>query len=146
MILRRNRKAQSVIEYAILLAVVISAFLLLQGIVKRGVSGAGKEAATRMGEEYAVGGTTTLEQRTKTGDTTIIEESGSDATLADFLDDSPLAGQTLQETITGGAHSYSKREGDEYTTTEEKKAESLKDEKYRYDSLGTTAVDDFDLP
>ena len=41
---------------------------------------------------------------------------------------------------------YSRREGDNYTTTDEKAAEALRDEKYRYNDLGTRAVDDFDLP
>ena len=143
--LYRNRKAQSLIEYAILLAVVIAAFMLLQGVIKRGVSGSGYEAATRMGEQYAVGGTTTYEDRTKTGDTTIIEESGSDETLADFLEGTPLADVDPTETLASGAHTFSTRQGDEYTTTSESKSISLADEKYRWDDLESTEVEDFTL-
>ena len=79
--LYKNRRAQSMIEYAILLAVVISAFLLLQAIVKRGVSGGINDAASRMGDQYSVSNSVIQETRAMAEgeDHIIVEEGGIDS-------------------------------------------------------------------
>jgi hypothetical protein len=47
-----NRKGQSTVEYALIIAVVVAGLLLMQHYVKRGYSGRLKTAADDMGEQY----------------------------------------------------------------------------------------------
>jgi uncharacterized protein (UPF0333 family) len=47
-----NRKGQSTLEYALIIAVVVAGLLLMQHYVKRGYSGRLKTAADDMGEAY----------------------------------------------------------------------------------------------
>lgn len=54
----RERKAQSTLEYAILIGVVVAALIGMQTYIKRGYSGKLKESADQMGEQYSPGHTT----------------------------------------------------------------------------------------
>jgi len=47
-----NRKGQSTLEYALIIAVVVAGLLLMQHYVKRGYSGRLKSASDEMGEQY----------------------------------------------------------------------------------------------
>ncbi|MBI3991048.1 MAG: hypothetical protein HY350_02755 [Candidatus Omnitrophica bacterium] len=47
-----NRKGQSTVEYALVIAVVVAGLLLMQHYVKRGYAGRLKSAADEMGEQY----------------------------------------------------------------------------------------------
>lgn len=47
-----NRKGQSTLEYALIIAVVVGGLLLMQHYVKRGYAGRLKGAADQMGEQY----------------------------------------------------------------------------------------------
>ncbi|MFA5357039.1 MAG: hypothetical protein WC301_06555 [Candidatus Omnitrophota bacterium] len=47
-----NRKGQSTLEYALIIAVVVAGLLLMQHYVKRGYSGRLRSAADDMGEQY----------------------------------------------------------------------------------------------
>jgi len=47
-----NRKGQSTLEYALIIAVVVGGLLLMQHYVKRGYSGRLKSASDEMGEQY----------------------------------------------------------------------------------------------
>ena len=47
-----NRKGQSTLEYALIIAVVVAGLLLMQHYVKRGYSGRLKSASDDMGEQY----------------------------------------------------------------------------------------------
>ncbi|MBM3248817.1 MAG: hypothetical protein FJZ10_05320 [Candidatus Omnitrophica bacterium] len=151
--LLRNRSAQSVIEYAILLAIVISAFLLLQGIVKRGVSGGINDAASRMGEQYSVTSTAYREKREMTGavDQVITEETGtsmSDTTLTGIL--TATGGAIHADSVKGsvdlGAHNITQRLNQNFTSTTESKTEGAKQEKYKFSDAQDHTVDDFALP
>ena len=51
----RNRKAQSTLEYAILIAVVIGAVLIMQTYMKRGVQGRLRSASDDIGEQFSPG-------------------------------------------------------------------------------------------
>ena len=51
----RKKKAQSTLEYAVLIIIVIGALLSIQVYIKRGVSGRLKSAADDIGEQYSVG-------------------------------------------------------------------------------------------
>ena len=47
-----NKKAQSTLEYAILIIIIIAALLSLQVYVKRGIQGRLKSATDDVGEQY----------------------------------------------------------------------------------------------
>ncbi len=123
--LYKNRRAQSMIEYAILLAVVISAFLLLQAIVKRGVSGGINDAASRMGDQYSVSNSVIQETRAMAEgeDHIIVEEGGIDSSddlmtdlIADAAADAGVADYDIVGAIDRGANSISSRVGHGYST------------------------------
>ena len=46
------RKAQSTLEYTILLIIIIAAFMTMQSYVKRGVQGRWKQSVDDLGEQY----------------------------------------------------------------------------------------------
>lgn len=53
----RNRKAQSITEYAVLSGVVIMAIVLMQVYLKRSVQGKFKDTADQIGEQFSTGET-----------------------------------------------------------------------------------------
>ena len=53
-----KRRAQSTLEYALVIAVVVGALVAMQVYVKRGVQGRLKSAADDIGEQYSPGNTT----------------------------------------------------------------------------------------
>jgi len=53
-----KRRAQSTLEYALIVAVVVGALIAMQVYVKRGLQGRLKSAADDMGEQYSPGHTT----------------------------------------------------------------------------------------
>jgi len=50
-----NRKGQSTVEYALIIAVVVAGLLLMQHYVKRGYAGKLKSASDEMGEQFDPG-------------------------------------------------------------------------------------------
>jgi len=51
----RKRKAQSTLEYAVLIIIVIGALLSIQQYLKRGLQGRMRQAADDIGDQYSVG-------------------------------------------------------------------------------------------
>jgi len=56
--LKRFRKGQSTLEYALIIAVVAGALIAMQVYIKRGVQGKLKSTADEIGEQYSPGYTT----------------------------------------------------------------------------------------
>lgn len=52
-----NKKAQSTLEYAILIIIIIGALLSIQVYIKRGVQGRLKQAADDIGDQFSDGNT-----------------------------------------------------------------------------------------
>lgn len=150
--LLKVRKAQSMIEYAILLAIVISAFLLLQGIVKRGVQGSLNDAAGRMGDQYSVTGTTTSEGRARLQDASIVEETGTSAgdIPDEFLEGpgSSIVAADIVGTVDKGAHNRVGRFGESFGQTNKSLTETVDLEGYRQSDLDalSTPVTDYENP
>ena len=48
----RNRSGQSVVEYAVMIAVVIAALLIIQIYMRRGVQGKLRESTDQVGEQF----------------------------------------------------------------------------------------------
>jgi len=53
-----NRKGQSTLEYAVLIAVVVAALIAMQTYIKRGVQGKFKQASDDIGEQFSPGAST----------------------------------------------------------------------------------------
>ena len=85
-----NKKGQSTLEYAILIAVITAGLLVVQGYVKRGIQGRLKASTDDIGEQFSPGslsGTLTTtsnknytENKNTTGKTTTVTNSQSQLT------------------------------------------------------------------
>ena len=82
--LRINRRGQSALEYAVLLAVIVAALVAMQVYVKRAASGRLKESADDLGSQYDA-------RHTDVDETTMTTAEVHEATGTD--------GTTVQETI-----------------------------------------------
>ncbi|MCU0666751.1 MAG: hypothetical protein MUF05_06630 [Candidatus Omnitrophica bacterium] len=58
MFMRDSEKAQSTLEYAVIIAVVVAALIAMQTYFKRGVQGKIREASDQIGEQFSPGQTT----------------------------------------------------------------------------------------
>ena len=56
----RKKKAQSTLEYAVLIIIVIGALLSIQVYIKRGVQGRLKSATDDIGDQFSVGNTNVI--------------------------------------------------------------------------------------
>ena len=62
-----NRKGQSTMEFAILIAIVVGALLVMQIYLKRGIQGKLRSSADNIGEQYSAGCTTSKYTTTQIG-------------------------------------------------------------------------------
>lgn len=69
----KQRKAQSTLEYAVIVAVVIGALLAMQTYIKRGVQGRLRSSTDNIGDQYSAGSTTA--KYTTTEETSINQET-----------------------------------------------------------------------
>lgn len=145
--LLRKKTAQSMIEYAILLAVVISAFLLLQAIIKRGVSGGLNEAAGRFGDQYSVTNTASIDKRVANADQVIMEETGTDTNINAFLGGAgPSIGTgELQHAYDKSAYNVTTRKGQDITSETRAETDFAKGEAYRFSDSDDDWAEDFSL-
>lgn len=82
-----NKKAQSTLEYAVVIAVVVGALIAIQIYMKRGVQGKLRESADQVGEQFEASDTevdittdqtgTTIQTTTTDGVTRVQAVSGS---------------------------------------------------------------------
>ena len=106
----RRNTGQSIVEYAILLGVVITALLIMQLFIKRSYQGGLKESADKIGEQFSASGTTTKQNRAMTSDQNIVEGVATTATINTFK---PTAlTENAQDALGSGVYSYSQRTGD----------------------------------
>jgi Flp pilus assembly pilin Flp len=59
MFIRSKKRAQSTLEYAVIIAVVVGALIAMQVYVKRGLQGRLRQATDDIGDQFAPGVTTT---------------------------------------------------------------------------------------
>jgi len=80
-----KRRAQSTLEYALIIAVVVGALIAMQVYVKRGLQGKLKDSADQIGEQYSPGYTTgMIETQTDTTTSESLENgvTSTDSTTA----------------------------------------------------------------
>jgi len=56
--MKNDKKAQSTLEYAVVIVCVVAALLAIQVYIKRGIQGRLRSSADSIGEQYAPGNTT----------------------------------------------------------------------------------------
>lgn len=71
--LRLNKKAQSTLEYALLIGVIVAGLIFMQMYMKRGYMGKLRESSDQLGDQYSPDYTT--------GKTTITKESTTSETV-----------------------------------------------------------------
>lgn len=49
-----HKKGQSTLEYAIIIAVIVGAFIIMQAFIKRAVEGRLKQAGDQIGEQFSI--------------------------------------------------------------------------------------------
>jgi hypothetical protein len=145
-----KRKGQSILEYAILLAVVIAVLLIMQAFVKRGYQGSLKSSSDKMGEQFSAGGTTIKEEQSMAGDQDIITEVGTTGEVMSQFGGQIPEGVEIQGTLDRGAYSLNTRTGGVVTAETQSKTESAKREgarleEYQDETLGDNFTDP-DLP
>lgn len=72
MFIRLNKKAQSTLEYGVIIAVIVAALVAMQVYLKRGVQGRLRQASDDIGEQFSPGytsGTTTTKSDVKSTET-----------------------------------------------------------------------------
>jgi len=83
--MRLNKRAQSLLEYSILFAVVLSAILIMQFYIKRGYQGRLKKEADTVSQQYSPGHTTSI--------ITTNTQSTSRSTVVDGINLTVIGGQ-----------------------------------------------------
>lgn len=80
-----NKKAQSTLEYAIIIAVVVGTLLAIQVYVKRGIEGRARSSVDNIGDQFSAGDTTS---KYTTEETTSVtkEDLGTDGTFGGAVD------------------------------------------------------------
>jgi len=77
----RKRKAQSTVEYAILIIIVIGALLSMQAYIKRGVHGRLRSATDDIGEQFEPGATNYIQTVTSSSTTQDTYNAGATSSV-----------------------------------------------------------------
>lgn len=81
MFIRLNkRRAQSTLEYGVVIAVIVAGLVAMQVYIKRGMQGRLKQASDDIGEQFSPGYTTGMTTSTSTVDSTEVVMGGTNPT------------------------------------------------------------------
>jgi uncharacterized protein (UPF0333 family) len=94
--LRLNKKAQSTLEYALLIGVVVAGLIAMQMYLKRGYQGRLRESSDQIGEQYSPDYTTS--KTTVTKESTTQETVKGKVTRTEFIEPEKVT-QTSEEKI-----------------------------------------------
>ena len=146
MFIRKARKGQSILEYALLIGIIAVGLLIMQNFIKRGFQGGLKDRADQMGEQFSASGTQIHRSRSMETDQLITEESGTAAgtAIGDFVDSGDREGFT-GKALDMGAYSLSKRSGGKSTTAQKQTTESATQEKYKWSDYSDLEADQSDF-
>jgi hypothetical protein len=102
------KQAQSILEYAILIAIVIAAVVVMQVYMKRGISGRLKDSTDRIsgGESFSASNTTTY-QHSLTGQRNIVELTATDDNSSKIAGVIGYAGDKTEIANITGSGAYS---------------------------------------
>ena len=102
------KQAQSILEYAILIAIVIAAVVVMQVYMKRGVSGRLKDSSDKIsgGESFSANATTTKQTSKMVGSRDITEMTGTGGKAGDVAGELKYGG-TVEDLSAHGSYSAS---------------------------------------
>ncbi|MFH1441998.1 MAG: hypothetical protein ABIH18_08175 [Candidatus Omnitrophota bacterium] len=80
MIKRLNKRAQSTLEYAVVIAIIVGGLLAMQMYIKRGVQGRLKQASDDIGDQYSPG-------QSESRYTTVVSSSSDEQTIGATSED-----------------------------------------------------------
>ncbi|MCP4652936.1 MAG: hypothetical protein GY858_06080 [Candidatus Omnitrophica bacterium] len=152
MFLRKQRKSQSILEYALLLGVIVAAILIMQTFVKRGFQGRMKDSADRIGggETFSTSDTAIISTNTMTSDQVIVDvkgTAGADGAMHGLLTDAigaKLADQAVVDIVGKGAAAANARFGGDMTSETLQKTSDATSEAYRQADYTEAVVEDFE--
>jgi Flp pilus assembly pilin Flp len=140
-----NKRGQAIIEYAVLLAVIVAAVLIMQMFVKRGFQGNLMDASQKMGDSFSAG-ETSIQKISKLDETgqSITEETGTDTKMDPFIQSSTMP--DLKHTLDNQAYSYNERTGGEQSSDTKTDTGSARAEKTRISEYQDTKATNFPDP
>ena len=104
--LAKMRKAQSTLEYALLIAVVVGALLAMQNYLKRSIQGRMQISGDQMGDQYSPG-MTTRHETMNISHSKIVENTHGGFHTTPSLVDAATKTAVVESNITGGNQSMS---------------------------------------
>ncbi|MCP4652937.1 MAG: hypothetical protein GY858_06085 [Candidatus Omnitrophica bacterium] len=111
------RKGQSILEYAVLLAVIIAALAVMQTYIKRAYQGRLKREADNLGQQYSPGHTVTLNATVTESDSVTYSGGKTDPDDSDLIDGEVEVPDGVSVTFTKTSTRTERREGiDSYAT------------------------------
>lgn len=138
--LRFNKKAQSMLEYAILFSVIIAALLIMQAFIKRGFQGGLKDSADKMGEQFSAGGTTIYQSRSIADSDQVVREAvGTSTTIDAFVTD----GTPIHVADQDNVYSATTRTGGATVSETKSSTDSASLEKVRASEYQDDVADEF---
>jgi uncharacterized protein (UPF0333 family) len=144
-----RQKGQAMLEYAILIAVVIAALIIMQMVVKRGYQGNLKDSSSKMGDQYSVSSTSSKTVRTMPSggsgggnDQIITEETATNVASANFVPRSSdfveyTTGGPLKQTMGADILTATERRGGKQTIATASQTQAAKDEVVQFGKLPT---------
>ncbi|MFH0763264.1 MAG: hypothetical protein V1925_05195 [Candidatus Omnitrophota bacterium] len=104
MFIHLNKRAQSTLEYAIVIAVIVAGLVAMQVYLKRGVQGRLRQASDEIGEQFSPGyttGTTTTTNKIDTEETVMGGNMPTTVTKSTQTQD-----RTSKENVAGSDQEY----------------------------------------
>jgi len=140
------KKSQSILEYAILIAIIVAAILIMQTFMKRGVQGRLKDSSEKIsgGESYSASDSTILEDRGMTSNRQIDEATSTGDTSSAISGLSGMASGLTVRNTGDAAYSASAVSGGDTTSKTLAKTSSAANETFAYDDYNKGTSTDFD--
>jgi hypothetical protein len=148
MTLMKGKKGQSILEYAVLIAIVIVGVLIMQIFIKRGYQGSLKDSADKMGDQFSAGNTAIYRENSLTGGGKQIITEG--VAIGGPKGSGIKAYEPRAKASIGyGAYSYTERKnaaGTKQVSTVKVATDSIKDEKTGWTTIPDEEVTNFKSP
>jgi len=141
----KDKKAQSMLEYALLLAVVIAGILIMQILIKRGFQGGLRDSADKLGDQYSVNQSVVSEDRSMMEEQVILEEVGTkeETGVQHYLEE----GETVEGTFDKDVFSLNKRTGGKSRSQVKQQTDSATKETFRWDEyIDDDEYDNYESP
>jgi len=143
--LLRIRRSQSILEYAVLIAIVVAAIVIMQVFIKRGVSGRLKDSSDRIsgGQLFSASNSTTYDHsEMDAADPRVITSmTATDDTAAGLATSVELQGDniTISNIVGDKAYSAGGSSGGETTSTSQARMDDATKEAFTNSTMAVTA-------